>query len=164
MRERAPVRGCAPVRAAALGRREPEGQSGPLRYLLRFCYVCSFLDAASASKLNSHWAPKNASFQWPIPNCSRVSTVRVRVHCPLDSQPNPIASELRRPVELQAEFVVRALRSRGLSGSWDLQAEYTAELGILVEADPELLARQAAVAVNVQRLEDSPSARRHVGG
>ena len=31
MRERAPVRGCAPVRAAALGRREPEGQSGPLR-------------------------------------------------------------------------------------------------------------------------------------
>jgi len=58
-----------------------------IRYFATFSISFHFrLDAAS--KFNSHWAPKNASFQWPIPNCSRVSTVRVRVHCPLDS-PKP---------------------------------------------------------------------------
>lgn len=70
-----------------------------IRYKATFSISYSFacrLDAAS--KFNSHWAPKNASFQWPIPNCSRVSTVRVRFHCPLDSQtePNPIGQSSRQ--------------------------------------------------------------------
>ena len=83
------------------------------RYVIRYTlldatFVALFLDAAS--KFNSHWAPKNASFQWPIPNCSRVSTVRVRVQTD-HSTPNRTQSRQSSDVQSSCRLSSWSARS-----------------------------------------------------